>query len=169
MESRTFPGPATLRHHDAVLGCLREAGFSLELAAHAYSALDSYIYGFALQERGLAFDTPQESAALAQVMLARFPADQYPHLAEFMFGHVLQPGYDYGDEYEFGLGLILDGLERAYRTAQSRNRTAGDKSRTDIAMAGFGPSAGTSPKPPASLSSWEHSDPTTDSADIPAT
>ena len=102
-------------------------------------------------------------------MLARFPADQYPHLAEFMFGHVLQPGYDYGDEYEFGLGLILDGLERAYRTAQSRNRTAGDKSRTDIAMAGFGPSAGTSPKPPASLSSWEHSDPTTDSADIPAT
>ena len=41
--------------------------------------------------------------ALAQVMLARFPADEYPHLAEFTFGHVLQPGYDYGDEYEFGL------------------------------------------------------------------
>ena len=169
MESRTSPGPATLRHHDAVLGCLREAGFSLELAAHAYSALDSYIYGFALQERGLPFDTPQETAALAQVMLARFPADQYPHLAEFTFGHVMQPGYDYGDEYEFGLDLILDGLERAHRTAQSRNRTAGDKSRTDIAMAGFGPSAGKSSKPPASLSSSEHSDPTTDSADIPAT
>ena len=117
MESRTSPGPATLRHHDAVLGCLREAGFSLELAAHAYSALDSYIYGFTLQERGLPFDTPQQSAALAQVMLARFPAGQYPHLAEFMFGHVLQPGYDYGDEYEFGLDLILDGLERAHHTA----------------------------------------------------
>ena len=169
MESRTSPGPATLRHHDAVLGCLREAGFSLELAAHAYAALDSYIYGFTLQERGLPFDTPQQSAALAQVMLARFPAGQYPHLAEFMFGHVLQPGYDYGDEYEFGLDLILDGLERAHRTAQSPNRAAGDKSRTDIAMAGFGPSAGNSPKPPASLSSPEHSDPTTDSADIPAT
>jgi len=169
MESRTSPGPATLRHHDAVLGCLREAGFSLELAAHAYSALDSYIYGFTLQERGLPFDTPQESAALAQVMLARFPADQYPHLAEFMFGHVLQPGYDYGDEYEFGLDLILDGLERAHRTAQSPNRAAGDESRTDIAMAGSGPSAGKSPKPPASLSSWEHFDPTTDSAGIPAT
>jgi hypothetical protein len=64
-------------------------------------------------------------------MLARFPADEYPHLAEFTFGPVLQPGYDYGDEYEFGLGLILDGLERAHRTAQSPNRTAGDKSRTD--------------------------------------
>jgi AcrR family transcriptional regulator len=169
MESRTSPGPATLRHHDAVLGCLREAGFSLELAAHAYSALDSYIYGFTLQERGLPFDTPQETAALAQVMLARFPAGQYPHLAEFMFGHVLQPGYDYGDEYEFGLDLILDGLERAHRAAQSPNRTAGDKSRTDTAMAGFGPSTRKSPRPPASLSSPEHSDRTTDSADIPAT
>ena len=113
MESRTSPGPATLRHHDAVLGCLRDAGFSLELAAHAYAALDSYIYGFALQERGLPFDTPQETAALAQVMLARFPADEYPHLAEFTFEHVMQPGYDFGNEYEFGLDLILDGLERA--------------------------------------------------------
>lgn len=122
-----------------------------------------------LQERGLPFDTLQESAALAQVMLARFPAGQYPHLAEFMFGHVLQPGYDYGEEYEFGLGLILDGLERAHRTAQSRNRTADDKSRTDIAMAAFGPSAGKSSKPAASLSSSERSDPATDSADIPAT
>ena len=169
MESRTSPGPATLRHHNAVLGCLREAGFSLELAAHAYSALDSYIYGFTLQERGLPFDTPQQTAALAQVMLARFPAGQYPHLAEFMFGHVLQPGYDYGDEYEFGLDLILDGLERAHRIARSPNRAAGGKSRTDTAMAGSGPSAGKSPKPPASLSSPEHSDRTTDSADIPAT
>jgi hypothetical protein len=58
-----------------------------------------------------------------RVMLARFPADEYPHLAEFTFGHVLQPGYDYGDEYEFGLGLILDGLERAHRIAQSPNRS----------------------------------------------
>ena len=81
----------------------------------------------------------------------------------------MQPGYDFGDEYEFGLDLILDGLERAHRTAQSRNRTADDKSRTDIAMGGFGPSAGKPSKPPASLFSSEHSDPTTDSADIPAT
>ena len=113
MESRTSPGPATLRHHDAVLGCLRNAGFSLELAAHAYAALDSYSYGFALQERALPFHTPAEAAALAQVMLAQFPADTYPHLAEFTFGHVLQPGYDYGAEHSYGLGLILDGLEQA--------------------------------------------------------
>ena len=129
MESRTSPGPATLRHHDAVLGCLRNAGFSLEQAAHAYAALDSYIYGFALQDRGLPFDTPEETAALAQVMLAQFPADTYPHLAEFTSGHVLQPGYDFGNEYEFGLALILDGLERACDTAQPV--TASTRRRTN--------------------------------------
>ena len=117
MESRTSPGPATLRHHDAVIGCLRDAGFSVELAAHAYSVLDSYIYGFALQERGLPFNTPAESSALAHAMLARFPADDYPHLAEFTLKHVLQAGYDYGNEYGFGLDLILDGLEGAYKAA----------------------------------------------------
>ncbi|MFF4350440.1 TetR/AcrR family transcriptional regulator [Streptomyces sp. NPDC001530] len=113
MESRTSPGPATLQHHDAVIGCLRNAGFSVELAAHAVSALDSYIYGFALQERSLPFDTPDETAELAQAILTTFPRDAYPHLAELTTEHVLQPGYDYGKEFEFGLGLILDGLERA--------------------------------------------------------
>jgi len=117
MESRASPGPATLRHHDAVIGSLRHAGFSIEMAAHAYSALDSYIYGFALQEAGLPFDTGEETAELAQAMLARFPADQYPYLAEFTFEHMLKPGYDYGSEYEYGLDLILDGLDSALRTA----------------------------------------------------
>jgi AcrR family transcriptional regulator len=112
MESRSSPGPATLRHHDAVIGCLRDAGFSIELAAHAFSVLDSYIYGFALQERSLPFPTPEQTADLAQDILASFPADKYPHLAELTARHVLQPGYDYGDEFEFGLDLILDGLER---------------------------------------------------------
>ena len=113
MESRSSPGPATLRHHDAVLGCLRQAGFPIALAAHAYSVLDGYIYGFALQEASLPFDTSEESSELAQAMVAQFPTDEYPHLAEFTFQHVLQPGYDYGSEYEFGLDLILDGLDQA--------------------------------------------------------
>lgn len=112
MESRTSPGPATLRHHNAVIGCLRKAGFTLELAAHAYATLDSYIYGFALQERGLPFDTPEETGAIAQAMLAQLPVDEYRWLAEFTVEHVLQPGYEFGAEYEFGLDLILDGLER---------------------------------------------------------
>jgi hypothetical protein len=72
MESRTAPGPATLGHHDAVIGTLRNAGFSIELTAHAYSALDSYIYGFAMQEPSLPFDTAQETAEVAQAIMARF-------------------------------------------------------------------------------------------------
>jgi hypothetical protein len=113
MESRSTPGPANLRHHDAVIGCLRRASFSVALTAHAYSLLDSYVYGFALQEASLPFDTPEETAELAQTMVAGFPADAYPHLTELAVEHVLRPGYDYGEEFEFGLDLILDGLERA--------------------------------------------------------
>jgi AcrR family transcriptional regulator len=116
MESRSTPGPANLRHHDAVIGCLRRAGFPVELAAHAYSLLDAYVYGFALQEASLPFRTPEETAEVAQTIMARFPAAAYPHLTELAVQHVLQPGYDYGSEYEFGLDLILDGLDRA-RTA----------------------------------------------------
>src|ERR1700757_3332366 len=81
MESRTSPGPATLRHHDAVLGCLRSAGFPIALAAHAYAVLDSYIYGFALQEASLPFDAGLETSERAQAFLAQFPANAYPHLA----------------------------------------------------------------------------------------
>jgi AcrR family transcriptional regulator len=113
MESRATPGPATLRHHDAVIGALRTAGFTIELAAHAYSAIDSYLYGFAMQELNLPFNTPEETAAMAMSFLDHFPAEDYPHLAELTTEHVLQPGYDYGDEFEFGLDLILDGLQRS--------------------------------------------------------
>jgi AcrR family transcriptional regulator len=113
MESRATPGPATLRHHDAVIGVLRGAGFSVAMAAHAYSVLDSYIYGFALQEPSLPFDTGAETAALAQAIMGRFASGEYPHLTELTVEHVLQPGYDYGHEFEYGLDLILDGLERA--------------------------------------------------------
>ena len=111
MESRRTPGPATLRHHDAVIGCLLDAGFSIQLTAHAFAALDSYIYGFALQEQSLAFGTPEETSELAKTFLLQFPSKEYPHLAKLTLEHVLQPGYDYGNEYEFGLDLILDGLE----------------------------------------------------------
>ena len=115
MESRTTPGPATLRHHDTVLGTLRGAGFSIELAAHAYSALDSYIYGFALQEPSLSFDNGEGTAKVAQAIMARFASGEYPHLTEIAVDHVMQPGYDYGNEFAFGLELILDGLDRALR------------------------------------------------------
>jgi AcrR family transcriptional regulator len=117
MESRLSPGQATLRHHDAVIGCLRAAGFSIALTAHAFSAIDSYVYGFAMQEANLPFQSPEQSAQMAVTFLEQFPATVFPHLAEFTLAHVLVPGYDYGDEFGFGLELLLDGLERA-RLAQ---------------------------------------------------
>jgi AcrR family transcriptional regulator len=116
MDSRASPGPKTLRHHDAVLGCCRAAGFSIEMAAHAFSLLDSYIYGFVLQEVNLPFD---DVDALDEVLVTIMPlsADDYPHLVELTTEHVLRPGYSYGDEFHYGLGLILDGLEAAVRAS----------------------------------------------------
>ena len=110
METRTNPGPATLRHHDAVLACLRGGGLSIAMTAHAYALIDAFIYGFALQEAGLPFDTPEEAAAVATAMIEQFPAAEYPHLNEFTMEHVLQPGYDFAAEFDYGLDLILDAL-----------------------------------------------------------
>ena len=125
MESRRTPGPATLRHHDAVIGCLRDAGFSIQLAAHAFSALDSYIYGFALQEREPDIrHSGRDRRARRRLPAGSSPPTTYPHLAELTVEHVLQPGYDYGNEYEFGLDLILDGLEETWLAADPDPRAA---------------------------------------------
>jgi AcrR family transcriptional regulator len=121
MESRLNAGAATLRHHDSVIGTMRRAGFSIAMTAHAYSLLDSYIYGFALQEAGLPFDSPESAAAMGQEFLKRFPADQFPYLAELTVKHVLREGYDYGDEFEFGLDLVLDGIEQALTRKGNRS------------------------------------------------
>jgi AcrR family transcriptional regulator len=114
MESRVQPGPATLRHHDAVLRSLRTAGFSVEMAAHAYSVLDSYIYGFTLNELTLPFESSDKVAEVAGNIMREFAAGEYPYLAEMAVEHAMKPGYNYGDEFEFGLDLIIDGLKRAH-------------------------------------------------------
>ncbi|WP_020670054.1 TetR/AcrR family transcriptional regulator [Amycolatopsis nigrescens] len=110
LDSRSQPGPATLRHHDAVLGVLRAGGFSVAMAAHAFSVIDSYLYGFVLQELSLPFTGPAELDEIADDILRDLPADAYPHLTELITEHALRPGYDYADEFEFGLSLILDAL-----------------------------------------------------------
>jgi AcrR family transcriptional regulator len=112
MESRRNPGPANLRHHDSVIGSLRAAGFDMAMSAHAYSLLDAYIYGFALTKMNLPFETSGEVAAVAESMLAPFSPDAYPNLVAFITEHAMKPGYDYEDEFEYGLDAILDGLER---------------------------------------------------------
>ncbi len=112
MDTRRNPGPATLQHHDAVLGCLRSAGFSVPGAGHGIAILDSYLYGFAVQEQALPFDTQEELEDVAQSVFSDEVVAQYSHLAELAAKHVLQPGYAFGDEFPLGLHLILDGLER---------------------------------------------------------
>ncbi len=113
MESRANPGPASLRHHDAVIGSLRAGGFDMPMAAHAYSLLDGYIYGFALTKMNLPFQDTGDIAEVAQNMLEPYPMNEYPNLVAFITEHAMRPGYDYADEFEYGLDLILDGLERA--------------------------------------------------------
>ena len=83
------------------------------MTAHAYSLLDSYIYGFALQEASLPFGTAEETAQVTQQIAGQMPAGEYPYLAEMATEHVLQPGYHYSGEFEIGLDLILDAIERA--------------------------------------------------------
>jgi AcrR family transcriptional regulator len=112
MDSGTQPGHATLRHHNRVLGTLRTGGFSVPMAAHAFSAIDSYIYGFAMQDKALPFQTEEESAAMAQMLLAQLDASEYPYLVELIREHAAQPGYHYGDEFTYGLDLVLNALER---------------------------------------------------------
>jgi AcrR family transcriptional regulator len=113
LESRVNPSPTRLRYPDAVLGCLRDAGFSIEMAIHAFFALDSYIYGFVIQEKNLPSGTPDELAGIGEMMLRTVPASEYPHLNEILADHVLKKGFDYEVEFEFGLDLLLDGLEQA--------------------------------------------------------
>jgi len=114
MEGRTTHGPSNLKVHDAVLGCLRAAGFSSEMTVHAMSVQDAYIYGFALQQTDMSSETPEDFAAEARRQMADY-ADalaEYPNLVEVVGGHVAKAGYDYDAEFLFGLDLILDGLER---------------------------------------------------------
>lgn len=110
LESRVNPGPMTLRQHDAVLGTLYGAGFAAPAVAHGIAILDAFVYGFVLQEATLPFETGAEVAGLAEAMLAALPSDAYPHLARFTAEHVLQPGYNFGIEFDYGLDLLLDGL-----------------------------------------------------------
>ena len=110
MESRAHPGPANLAHHEAVLANLFAAGFSGRQATRAYNLIDSYIYGFALQEKTLPIPSEQEIGTLDPGMLGQLSAGPYPHL-EAVAAELIGSGFRYADEFEPGLDLILDGLE----------------------------------------------------------
>ena len=121
MEARISPGPASAAHHNATMGCLREAGFPFREAVHAYNLLDAYTYGFALQEQTIPFETPEESGEMAKTTVGE-RSDEFPYLAEVVV-ELGRRGYDYTEEFEFGLDFILDGLERFKRTIRTVRRS----------------------------------------------
>jgi AcrR family transcriptional regulator len=112
IESSATPGRANLRYHDSVLGILRRSGFSIAMAIHVFTVLDSYIYGFALQQMTMPFDSAEDLTGVAQDILQQFPSDEYPYLAETLSEYVGRTGYDFSDEFEFGLDLILGALDQ---------------------------------------------------------
>jgi len=120
LSNRGRPGHATLSHLDAVLGVLAEAGFSLPMAAHAFALVDAHLYGFLAQEVSLPFGPGEHGVQEVADGIAATTdmAAHFPHLAAFVAGHALQPGYDFGDEFEYGLELVLDALERDHEAEQ---------------------------------------------------
>ena len=111
MESRTTPGPANLRHREAVTACLRRAGFSVLTATHANWLLNSYVYGYALQAASLPFDTADELADMTEdVYLPQLPPDEFPYLNESA-ATLVAADYDPAEEFIFGLDLVLAALE----------------------------------------------------------
>jgi AcrR family transcriptional regulator len=115
LDSRRNPGMATLVHHDAVIGCLRAGGFTVRKAALAFATLDAYVFGFVVQQLGLPMEPGEDTAELAAEILASAPTDALPHLAEMAAEYVALPGYEFANEFEPGLDLILEALERTRR------------------------------------------------------
>jgi predicted RNase H-like nuclease/AcrR family transcriptional regulator len=119
MDSRRTPGPRTLAHHDAVIACLRTAGFSLPATGHAVSLLDAQLYGFMLQELALPFTGEVELAELGAEILDEETARAYPHFAEFARDHALRPGWSFGAEFEVGLDLVLGAVAGLLETDET--------------------------------------------------
>ncbi len=125
MKARTSPGPATLGHLDSVIGCFTAAGFSMPLTGHAISILDSYVLGFAQQEVSLPVDPSGDIGAVAEDIMAQQEsmAETFPYLADMATRLVLQPGYAYANEFDFGLRLVLDGIGAAFAAEASASST----------------------------------------------
>ncbi|GIG55493.1 TetR/AcrR family transcriptional regulator C-terminal domain-containing protein [Demequina activiva] len=110
LESRTSPGPELLRHHEAMLATLDRGGLPLDRMAHAYAVLDSYVYGFSLQEANLPAQGGEQIAEVAHEVVAAFASGAYPQLARLTSEHVMRPGYSFGSSFDVGLEMLLAGI-----------------------------------------------------------
>lgn len=122
LDAQASPGPSLMGHHDAVLGLLHGDGLDYRFASHAYSVLDSYVYGFVLTEQSLPFDADEA----ASDFVAGLDLSAYPHLAAMAAEMIAGGVFVYADEFEDGLDLILDGLTRRWNTGSSGRQSSRD-------------------------------------------
>lgn len=108
--SRINVGPNMLRYLDATTGCLLQAGFTYPMADHALNAIDAYLYGFTFQKLNFPLD-PSEYVAAATQFLPLIPVEKYPYF-NGMAQEIIQGRHNGINELEFGLELILEGLEK---------------------------------------------------------
>jgi len=118
LDSRDSSGPSAMRYYDWVLGTLMRAGFSLDAAARSFSVLDSYIYGFGIEQINFSAESDASPEERAEAILTFIPAEQYPYLHR-MASHAMEHGYDAEADFDFGLEIILDGLERALEQSRA--------------------------------------------------
>lgn len=125
LEGGTNPGPALLQHQEAVIGTLRAGGLAIGTVALAIALIDSYVYGFALQEAAMSFDAG-DTVEVPEPALAEITRGEYPYLTEFVVEHVLQPGYDFGSQFDVGLELLLDGIETLAQWGEVRHTSVNE-------------------------------------------
>jgi len=109
LEAGTPSGPSSMRNLNAIIGSLREAGFSMEDAGRAFRLLDSYVYGHVIQESNFPFATSEEIAQTAASALEQEALSACPHLAA-MYEHAMTHEYSLDAQFAFGPDLVLDGL-----------------------------------------------------------
>lgn len=124
MDSRRSPGPESLAHHDAMLGCLRTAGFDLPSVGTAFALLDAHLYGFLLQENALPFEDEAGLAEIGAAVIDHEVAATYPWFTEYARERALQPGFSFGDEFEPSLDLVLDSVATLRRADDDRAPSA---------------------------------------------
>lgn len=110
LDSRTNPGEANMAHHEAVLATLRSAGFSVDATAKSFALLDAYVYGFTLQEHSLPINNAEDSKEVIDDIAAQLSPALFPRLVEISTELVMQPDWRFGDQFDFGLNIILDGI-----------------------------------------------------------
>lgn len=122
MESRRNPGLETLKHHDQMLGLFRQSGFSRELTAHAYVLLDSYLYGFAVQEHSLPVSDSTDVAEVADSIFSQISPEMFPHFVEMTMNYYMKPGYSFAVEFDYGLDLILNGIDKKFNDEKNYSK-----------------------------------------------